>query len=270
MMLIEKSGLRLYTDTTNKISEASITNFSNEIKAELQSYNLKKLTVDSTDCIDDFSVIASLRTLSSLIIRFDYKTIDISFVNEMPNLKELGSPKFIGSITNKNITSIGYKWSKKNDISQCSNLQSIDVHNCSDLASFFQQIGNLQFLKKLSFFKLSAPSISIGRLNTNIEELNLSYCSKLKTLDNIGKNLPKVTKMTIENCKHLCSYEALSEFKNLQNLNIFDSSPISDLLFLANLKNLTHIKIGKTQITAENKDLLNNIKNVDLCMTGIL
>ena len=69
MMLIEKSGLRLYTDTTNKISEASITNFSNEIKAELQSYNLKKLTVDSTDCIDDFSVIASLRTLSSLIIK---------------------------------------------------------------------------------------------------------------------------------------------------------------------------------------------------------
>ena len=128
----------------------------------------------------------------------------------------------------------------------------------------------MQFLKKLSFFKLSTPSISIGRLNTNIEELNLSYCSKLKTSDHIGKNLPKVTKMTIENCKHLCSYEALSEFKNLQNLNIFDSSPISDLLFLANLKNLTHIKIGKTQITAENKDLLNNIKNVDLCMTGIL
>ena len=76
--------------------------------------------------------------------------------------------------------------------------------------------------------------------------------------------------MTIENCKHLCSYEAWSECKNLQNLNIFDSSPISDLLFLANLKNLTHIKIGKTQITAENKDLLNNIKNVDLCMTGVL
>ena len=73
----------------------------------------------------------------------------------MPNLKELGSPKFIGSITNKNITSIGYKWSKKSDISQCSNLQSIDVHNCSDLASFFQQIGNLQFLKKLSFFKFA-------------------------------------------------------------------------------------------------------------------
>ena len=268
-MLIEKNGLKLYTDTTNKISEASITNFSDEIKAELQLYNLNKLTVDSTDCIDDFSVIVRLKTLSSLIIRFDYKTIDISFVNEMPNLKELGSPKFIGSITNKNITSIGYKWHKKSDISQCSNLQSIDIHNCSDLASFFKQIDNLQFLKRVSFFRLTASSIPLCRLNTNIEELTFSYCPKLQTLDNLGNTLPKVTKMTIENCKNVCNYEALSEFKDLQKLSIFDSSPISDISFLTNLKKLTHIRIGKTQITAKNKDFLNNIKNVDLCMTGI-
>ena len=96
--------------------------------------------------------------------------------------------------------------------------------------------------------------------------MHLSYCSKLQSLDNIGRDLPKITKMTIENCKNFCSYESLSEFENLQELNIFDSTPISDVSFLANLKNLTHIKIGKTKITAENRDLLKNVKNVDLYM----
>ena len=268
-MLIEKDGLRLYTDNTNKISEASITGFTDKIKTELQLYDLKRLTVDSTDCIDDFSVIARLRTLSSLTIRFDYKTIDISFVNEMPNLKELGCPKFTGSITNKNITSIGYKWHKKSDISQCTNLESVDVHNCGDLVCFFNQICNLQFLKKLSFFRLIETSFPLSKLNTDIKELHLSYCSKLQSLDNIGRDLPKITKMTIENCKNFCNYESLSEFENLQELNIFDSTPISDVSFLANLKNLTHIKIGKTKITAENRDLLKNVKNVDVCMVGI-
>ena len=48
-----------------------------------------------------------------------------------------------------------------------------------------------------------------------------------------------------------------------------NTNKISNMSFLADLKNLTHIKIGKTKITAENKDLFKNVKNVDLYMVGI-
>ena len=57
--------------------------------------------------------------------------------------------------------------------------------------------------------------------------------------------------------------------KDVLKLYTDNTNNFSDMYFLADLKNLTHIKIGKTKITAENKDLFKNVKNVDLYMVGI-
>lgn len=179
-MIIRKNGLVIYTDKNNSVYEASVSKFTDEIKSELQQYELKKLTVDSSDCAIDFSVIAKMNSLTDLCIRTDYKTIEISFANELKNLNYLGMGKITGVLTNKNLIHIGYTWHKKSDISQCSNIESISISNCADTKTFVTQIFKLEKLYKIDFFRISSSSFSQVDETTNVEELEFSYCPKLK------------------------------------------------------------------------------------------
>lgn len=58
----------------------------------------------------------------------------------------------------------------------------------------------------------------------------------------------------------------MAKLKYLEELTVLESAPIVDLSFLAEMKKLSMLKIGKTKITAENKNLLKRIENVDLFM----
>ena len=266
-MIIQKEGMILYKDRMNKIYEASISSFSEQIENELVKYELKKLTVDSTDCVKDFSFITKFDKLTELEIRLDYKKkIDISFVNQLNKLKVLGCPKFNGNLKNTSLVDLAYKWSDKSNISECHNLENIRVDNCSDLNELLKQIDNLSKVKQLEFWRLSEKVFNFIETNNNIENVKFTYCPKIEDLLNIGICFPNATKVTFDHCKNIKSYAPLKKLKKLQELVILESAPIDDMAFIGELPDLSSIKIGKTKIAAENKSLLEKIENVDLFM----
>ncbi|MGN0739980.1 MAG: hypothetical protein ACI4LX_07395 [Treponema sp.] len=269
-MIIKKDGIIIYTDENNIVYEVSISKFTNEIKSELQQYQLRKLTIDSSDCIDDFSIIAKINSLTSLYIRTDYKIIEISFANELKNLKYLGIGKFKGVLNNKNLVHIAYTWHKKSDISYCSNIERVSISNCTEIFPFISQISQLKKLCKLEFFKISSSSFPKSEEGTTVEELEFSYCPKLTDLEALPSIFQNVTKLRLDHCKNIIDYTPLSKFENLQELSILESSPITDLSFLKEIKNLSLLKVGKTKISAKNVWILDEIPaRVDLLFTGL-
>ncbi len=269
-MKIKRDGITTYTDENNAVYEASINKFNSEIKSELQQYKLQKLCIDSSDCIDDFSAIAKMTSLTNICIRSDYKTFDVSFANELRNLKSFYSGKFTGNLCNKSINHVGYTWHKKSDISQCLNIESISISNCSDMNLFISQICKLKKLTKLDFLRISNSSFSEANVETTVEELEFSYCPKLMNLNGLSSIFPHTTKLKLDHCKNIQNYSPIAKLKNLQNLVIVESVPIADLSFLKEMENLSELRIGKTKITAENVEILNEIPaKVDLLFTGI-
>lgn len=255
----------------NKIYEASISSFSEQIENELVKYELKKLTVDSTDCVNDFSFITKFDKLTELEIRLDYKKkIDISFVNQLNKLKVLGCPKFNGNLKNTRLVDLAYKWSDKSNISECHNLENIRVDNCSDLNELLKQIDNLSKVKQLELWRLSEKVFNFIETNNNIESVKFAYCFKIEDLLNIDICFPNVTKVSFDHCKNIRNYAPLKNLKNLQELVILESAPIADLFFLTEMKKLSLLKIGKTKITAKNVEVLDEIPaKTDLLFTGI-
>lgn len=268
-MIERKNGLILYKDEKGKVYNVSISKFSEEIREELSKYELKKITIDSTDCISDFSFIVSQKKISELIIRFDYKTIDITFVNSLKKLEYLGAPKFIGKIENENIVNLGYRWYKMSDISECKKLEILTVHNCSDMELFISQIIKLKKLHELKFFRISSSTFPKSDEGTTVKELEFTYCPKLENIEELASNFPDVTKLKFDHCRNIQDYSPLNKLEKLQELYIFESAPITDLSFLENMKNLKLIKILKTKITAKNISFLDLIPKADLLMTGI-
>ena len=269
-MTIRKNGIIIYTDKNNVVYEASISQFTDDIKSELHQYELQKLTVDSSDCVDDFSVIAKMDSLTSLVIRTDYRTIEISFANEMKNLKFLGIGKFTGILNNKNLIHVCYIWHKKSDISQCSNIESVSISNCADAKTFISQISQLKKLNKLEFFRIAVSSFPKSDEVTTLEELEFSYCPKLENLDGMEFDFPNLRKIKFDHCKNIQDYSSLARLKNLEELLILESAPISDLSFLKEMKKLSSLRILKTKITAKNVEILDEIPaKVDLLFTGI-
>ena len=269
-MTIRKDGIIIYKDENNIVYEASISKFTDEIKSELQKYELQKFTVDSSDCVDDFSVIAKMNSLTDLCIKSDYKTFDISFVNNLKKLKNFGAGKFTGSLANENLAHLGYTWHKKSDISRCSNLESVSISSCSDINLFLFQISKLIKLQKLEFFRISASDFPKTDEGTSVNHLEFTYCPKLEHLEELPSNFPKLTKLKFDHCKNIKDYSPLAKLNDLEELVILESASITDLSFLKEIKNLSLLKVGKTKITAKNAEILDEIPaKVDLLFTGL-
>ena len=269
-MTIDKNGIRCYTDENNKIVRAGIMEFTDEAKNILSKNEIKRIYIESPDCNVDFQFLEKMSNLEVLEIHIDYKVFDISFVNTLKKLTGLGIGKFTGVLSHKGIKNMGYKWHKKSDVSQCSNLEYLAVANCSDLELFMRQIAQLEKLRQLCFFRMASPAFPSDEECANIKELEFSYCPKIEDLLNIGICFPNATKASFDHCKNIKSYAPLKKLKKLRELVILESAPIDDLTFIGELPDLSSIKIGKTKITAKNVDILDGIPaKVDLFLTGI-
>lgn len=215
-MIIDKNGIRCYTDENNKIVRAGILEFTDEAKNILSKNEIKRIYIESPDCNIDFQLLEKMSNLEVLEIHIDYKMFDISFVNKLKKLTSLGIGKFTGILSHKGIKNMGYKWHKKGDISQCSNLEYLAVVNCSDLELFMQQIVQLEKLSQLQFFRMASSSFSPDEECTNVKELEFSYCPRIEDLLNIGICFPNVTKISFDHCKNIRDYAPLKKLKNLQ------------------------------------------------------
>ncbi|MCR5612978.1 hypothetical protein, partial [Treponema sp.] len=93
---------------------------------------------------------------------------------------------------------------------------------------------------------------------------------RLLDLENFPSNFPNLTHLQFNHCKNIQDYSSLARLKDLEELIIIESAPITDLSFLKEMKKLSSLKIFKTKITAKNVEILDEISaKVELLFTGI-
>lgn len=272
MKMIDKAGLRCYLSEDNKIVKVSINEYTDIERTILEenSNDIKDIFYNSYLCPVDFSMIAKMNNLEQLNIYNKNKVLDISFVNELKNLQGLQIEKFTGSLHNKNLAGLVYKWHKKSDISQSSNIEGIVISNCSDIERFMSQAKELKKLRKMIFWGISSPSFPKTEIRLPINRLEFIRCPKLEDLEELPSSFPNLTHLKFDHCKNIKDYSPLSKLKDLEELVILESAPIVDLSFLREIKKLTLLKVGKTKITAKNMDILDEISaELDLLFTGI-
>lgn len=270
-MIIDKDGIRCYTDENNNIVETGIMNFTEEAKNILQKNHnkIKVIYYESPDCFVDYQLLTEIKNLEILRMDVRHKVFDVTFANDLKKLKGFSSGKFTGSLILPTLKRIGYTWHKKSDISQCKNIDFIWVANCSDMELFISQVAKLKKLYELKFSSLSSSTFPKSDEGTTVKELEFTYCPKLENIEELASNFPDVTKLKFDHCRNIQDYSPLNKLEKLQELYIFESAPITDLSFLENMKNLKLIKILKTKITAKNISFLDLIPKADLLMTGI-
>ena len=272
MKMIDKAGLRCYLNEDNKMVKVSINEYTDVERTILEenSNDIKDIFYNSYLCPVDFSMIAKMNNLEQLNIYNKNKVLDISFVNELKNLQGLQVEKFTGSLNNKTLVSVAYKWHKKSDISQSSNIEGIGIFNCADIEAFMFQIKELKKLKKMMFWRISSTSFPKTDTGTPVTWLEFYYCPRLLDLENFPSNFPNLTHLQFNHCKNIQDYSSLERLKDLEELIIIESAPITDLSFLKEMKKLSSLKIFKTKITANNIKILDEIPTkVDLLFTGI-
>lgn len=269
-MIIDKNGIRCYTDENNKIVRASIMEFTDEAKNILSKNETKKIYIESPDCNIDFQLLEKMNNLEVLEIHIDYKMFDISFVNKLKKLTGLGVGRFTGILSHKGIKDMGYKWHKKSDISQCSNIEYLAVVNCADMELFMSQIKELKKLRRMVFWRISSPAFPKTESGTPVTWLEFMYCPRIIDLEELSSNFPNLTHLSFDHCKNIQDYSPLARLKELEELIILESAPIADLSFLTEMKKLSLLKTFKTKITAKNVEVLDEIPaKLDLFLTGI-
>lgn len=272
MKIVNKGGINCYLNKDNKIERVDIYEYTETEKNILEenANDIKDIFYDSYICPVDISMLSKMKNLESLNIYNKNKVIDISFANELKNLQGLQVEKFTGSLNNKNLKSIAYKWHEKSDISQSSNIEGIAVSNCSNIEHFISQVKELKKLQKMIFCGISSSSFPKTEIGLTINRLEFIRCPKLEDLEELPSNFPNVTKLKFDHCKNIQDYSHLAKLKTLEELVIIESAPITDLSFLKELPKLSLLRILKTKITASNVEILDEIPaKVDLLFTGI-
>ena len=272
MKIVNKGGINCYLNKDNKIERVDIYEYTETEKNILEenANDIKDIFYDSYICPVDISMLSKMKNLESLNIYNKNKVIDISFANELKNLQGLQVEKFTGSLNNKTLVSVAYKWHKKSDISQSSNIEGIGIFNCADIEAFMFQIKELKKLKKMMFWRISSTSFPKTDTGTPVTWLEFYYCPRLLDLENFPSNFPNLTHLQFNHCKNIQDYSSLERLKDLEELIIIESAPITDLSFLKEMKKLSSLKIFKTKITANNIKILDEIPTkVDLLFTGI-
>ncbi|CAN6805762.1 unnamed protein product [Brassica oleracea] len=178
------------------------------------------------------------------------------------------------------------------DLSTATNLEKLDLRNCSSLIKLPSLSGNILeelniVLDLSSFPNLLELSPYVGN-STNLEYLNLSNCLDLVKLPLSFGNLQKLQKLILNGCSKL---EVLPT--NLFKLNLSNCSNLVEIpLFIENFQKLQRLRLRgcdklevlPTNINLESLDALDlrdcsmlrsfpqisaNIKNLDLIGTAI-
>ena len=120
------------------------------------------------------------------------------------------------------------------------------------------------------FWRISSPTFPKTESGTPVTWAEFMYCPKIIDLEELPSNFPNLTHLKFDHCKNIQDYSQLAKLKDLEEVTILESASIADLSFLAEMKKLSLVKIGKTKITAKNVEILDEITaKVDLLFTGI-
>lgn len=211
---------------------------------------------------------------------------DLSFLKELPLLLylEIHSSKKIDSQNLKNLENLrglhlnaptngidfecfphleqySGKWNKNDkNIARCFQLRriNIDSYNEKDF-SYFKGLSNLE---SLTIIRTTIENLDGIETLEDLKYLELSYCSKLNSIDEIKNCNLSLREIEIQNAKKISSYLPLSELKFLKYLIISNSAPMENLNWIKTLNKLYHFSFVETNVIDGNLKQLLELPNI--------
>ena len=174
---------------------------------------------------DDLNILPSFRNLKTLDLS-DWQGTDLSVLSKIKSLK---------SFTLRDCNCI----SELSVLSDCPRLRSLDINNCYEINN--KSIEDISHLSKL-------------------EELYLLYEDKVDDLTPIG-NISSLRYLLLSGMYHVDSIDFISNMRELEELYLYGMN-MSDIGFVAPLKNLRSLDISYNYGRDENGDFVGKISDI--------
>lgn len=150
----------------------------------------------------------------------------------------------------KNLKSIGGVWSKLwTSLDSCSALQSVQV---SKFPGPIQSIPNLSKLTRLSLIQPSLSTLTGLAHAACLVELDISIARKLESIDSLISCKQTLTKLKLDSCRKITSYDVLEKLINLTTLHITASASLESISFIQKLPKLVSLSIYETNLIDNN------------------
>lgn len=214
-------------------------------------------TMSPTISINDIKCVASLKKLTHFNIYSGVKTpIDVTIFSKLNQLEHLCiinnkviNTKSLASLTKLNYLVFGDAGIKSIEfLLKMPLLEKLEIEGPSNAISSFSCLGSLQKLKILSLEESPTASNEnlVSLLNSNkLEEINLSLCKKIQTLDFLNSHKELVEVNASES--GLLNIDGLKNAKKMEELSI-DETQVSVLTALSGNESIKKLSIGKLMI----------------------
>lgn len=187
--------------------------------------------------------------------------IDVSNINYLTGLKRIQlADKVKGTIDFNNFKSLevcAIKWNSK----QFLNLDSSEALVYLNLTSFHQHdlsyFKNMEKLKELKLLYSKVESLD-GIENLKLVKLFIWSLPRLENIAALDFLRDTLTDLQIYNCKKIKSYNAISDLKLLNRLQIIDSSPLKSASVLKYLNDIKLSYIG-VEVEDGNTELMDSM-----------
>lgn len=212
----------------------------------------------------DISFLREIPNLKRLIVS-DEVTTDLSVVNDLVNLEYLLIGKSKTAIDFGNLaklTEFRGDWSKKlKNLDKSRSLTKIALwgfkSDTKNLVSFFERA---EYLENLKLVSSNLASLDGLEAFINLKTLSLDYMRNLVDISQISA-LKRLNELRLGCCKKLDSYEPISQCESLAVLDIEKSKPIESLQFLTRLLRLKKVSwidtklLGDTSVLAQSLNI---------------
>ena len=166
----------------------------------------------------------------------------------MPKLKNLFINDLDFTFSNSCTEVLSYKWTSLASVSSlCKQLHTIAVDSCKDYSKMMKEFSLLQNLRKLVLIKLNSISLMCD-MKIPLEELQVTYSSKLSSLCGVENFSDTLTMLSFENCKKLEGFNYFTSLSKLEHLFLFNCGKIPSLSFLRNMPAMHDIRFLGTEV----------------------
>jgi len=146
----------------------------------------------------------------------------------------------------RNLKEIGGVWSKYwTNLENCSLLHTF---GCSKFSKPIQSLPNLAKLKNIMLIQPGFSSLDGLEIASCLVDLRLTMARKLENIDALVHCAQTLTKLEIDGCKKIGSYDAIEKLVNLSYLIISNSSDLKSISFIEKMPKLVTLSIFETKL----------------------
>ena len=163
-----------------------------------------------------------------------------------------------------NLEAIGGVWSRKwRGLDKCMYLTKYRVSKYKDVISNIPQLAKQE---EISLIQPTISSLDGMEVAAKLSSLEITMANKLQDISAISGCAKTISKLVIDCCKKITSYDGINSLQNLIHLAITDGADINSISFIEHMNKLEFLSVAGTRIL--DNDLSYCIRNKSLRKFG--